>query len=86
MWLGLSEKISEKLTLDVELNIDSMLLVADRVADLLDADIDEPFERYIVTRLISILYEETWNFSLDPEFEAKIRNLAKKSQKDVAGD
>jgi hypothetical protein len=39
-----------------------------------------------VTRLISILYEETWNFSLDPEFEAKIRNLAKKSQKDVAGD
>jgi hypothetical protein len=82
----LSEKISEKLTLDVELNIDSMLLVADRVADLLDADIDEPFERYIVTRLISILYEETWNFSLDPEFEAKIRNLAKKSQKDVAGD
>jgi len=72
--------------LDVELNIDSMLLVADRVADLLDADIDEPFERYIVTRLISILYEETWNFSLDPEFEAKIRNLAKKSQKDVAGD
>ena len=82
----MSEKISEKLTLDVELNIDSMLLVADRVADLLDADIDEPFERYIVTRLISILYEETWNFSLDPEFEAKIRNLAKKSQKDVAGD
>jgi hypothetical protein len=82
----LSEKISEKLTVDVELNIDSMLLVADRVADLLDADIDEPFERYIVTRLISILYEETWNFSLDPEFEAKIRNLAKKSQKDVAGD
>jgi hypothetical protein len=82
----LSEKISEKLTLDVELNIDSMLLVADRVADLLDADIDEPFERYIVTRLISILYEETWNFSLDPEFEAKIRNLAKKGQKDVAGD
>ena len=72
--------------MDVELNIDSMLLVADRVADLLDADIDEPFERYIVTRLISILYEETWNFSLDPEFEAKIRNLAKKSQKDVAGD
>jgi len=56
------------------------------VADLLDADIEEPFERYVVARLISILYEEAWNFSLDPEFEAKVRNLAKKSQKDVASD
>jgi hypothetical protein len=82
----LSEKISEKAPVDGELNIDAMLLVADKVADLLDADIKEPFERYVVARLISILYEEAWNFSLDPEFEAKVRSLAKKSQKDVAGD
>jgi hypothetical protein len=34
----LSEKISEKAPADVELDIDAMLLVADKVADLLDAD------------------------------------------------
>lgn len=82
----MSEKISEKAPVDGELNIDAMLLVADKVADLLDVDIKEPFERYVVARLISILYEEAWNFSLDPEFEAKVRNLAKKSQKGVTGD
>jgi len=82
----LSEKISEKAPVDAELDIDATLLVADKVADLLDADIEEPFERYVVARLISILYEEAWNFSLDPEFEAKVRSLAKKSQRDVAGD
>ena len=86
MCFDLSEKISEKAPADAELDIDSMLLVADKVADLLDADIKEPFERYVVARLISILYEEAWNFSLDPEFEAKVRNLAKKSQKTVSGD
>jgi hypothetical protein len=82
----LSEKITEKAPADAELDIDAMLLVADKVADLLDADIEEPFERYVVARLISILYEEAWNFSLDPEFEAQVRNLAKKSQKDVTSD
>jgi len=44
----LSEKISEKAPVDAELNIDAMLLVADKVADLLDVDIKEPFERYVL--------------------------------------
>jgi hypothetical protein len=73
----LSEKVSEKALLDVELDVDATLHVADKVSDLLDKHIKEPFERYVVARLISILYEETWNFSLDPEFEAKVRKLAK---------
>lgn len=82
----MSEKIFVKAPVDVELNIDTMLLVADKVADLLDSDIEEPLQRYFVARLISILYEETWNFCLDPEFETKIRRFAKKSPKDVTGD
>ncbi len=82
----MSEKIFVKAPVDVELNIDAMLLVADKVADLLDSDIEEPLERYFVARLISILYEETWNFCLEPEFETKVRRLAKKSGKDVTGD
>ena len=82
MWITLSEKVSEK----APINIDATLDVADKVADLLDANIKEPFERYVVARLISILYEEAWNFSLDPEFEVEVRKLAKKSQKNVNGD
>jgi len=82
----LSEKIFVKAPVDVELNIDAMLLVADKVVDLLDFDIEEPIERYFVARLISILYEETWNFCLDPEFETKVRKLAKKCRKDAIGD
>jgi hypothetical protein len=78
----LSEKVSEKAPID----IDATLHVADKVADLLDTNIKDPFERYVVARLISILYEETWNFSLDPEFEVEVRKLAKKSQKNVNGD
>lgn len=78
----MSEKVSEK----APINIDATLDVADKVADLLDTTIKEPFERYVVARLISILYEEAWNFSLDPEFEVEVRKLAKKSQKNVDGD
>ena len=78
----MSEKVSEKAPIDIDATLD----VADKVADLLDTNIKDPFERYVVARLISILYEETWNFSLDPEFEVEIRKLAKKSQKNVDGD
>jgi hypothetical protein len=75
----LSEKIDEKASID----IDSTLDIADKVTDLLDTNIERPFERYLVARLISILYEEAWNFSLDPAFEGEIRKLAKKNQKNI---
>jgi hypothetical protein len=75
----LSEKIDEKVSID----IDSTLDIADKVTDLLDTNIERPFERYLVARLISILYEETWKFSLDPKFEGEIRKLAKKNQKNI---
>jgi hypothetical protein len=61
----------------MEIDLDSTLHVADKVNDFLDVSIENPFERYIVARLISILYEEKWNFSLQPEFEAEVRKLAK---------
>jgi hypothetical protein len=77
-----SEKTSEKTPID----IDATLHAADEVSNLLDTTIKDPFERYVVARLISILYEETWNFSLNPEFEVEVRKLAKKSQKKVDGD
>ena len=61
----------------MELDLDSTLHVADKVNDFLDDSMKNPFERYVVARLISILYEEKWNFSLKPEFEAEVRKLAK---------
>lgn len=71
------EKTSEKNPLKMEIDLDSTLNVADKVTDFLDNRMDDPFERYLVTRLISILYEEKWNFSLDPDFELKVRQIAK---------
>jgi hypothetical protein len=62
--------------MDMEIDLDSTLHVADKVNDFLDARMKNPFERYVVARLISILYEEKWDFSLDPEFEAEVRKLA----------
>ena len=62
----------------MKIDLDSTLHVADKVNDFLDQNMKNPFERYIVARLISILYEEKWDFSLDPEFEAEVRKLARK--------
>ena len=62
----------------MEIDLDSTLHFADKVNDFLYQNIKKPFERYIVARLISILYEEKWDFSLDPEFEAEVRKLARK--------
>jgi len=73
------EKDLEK---DLEnVDLDMSLDVADKVADFLDSSLKEPFERYMVARLVSILYEETLDFSLGTEFEAKIRDLARQKSK-----
>ena len=56
------------------------LRAADAVTDFLDRRLNKPFERYMVARLVSILYEETLDCSLGPEFEAKIRTIAKQNQ------
>jgi hypothetical protein len=72
------EKISEKNLMGMEIDLDSTLHAADKVNDFLDQNMKKPFERYVVARLISILYEEKWDFSLDPEFEAEVRKLARK--------
>jgi hypothetical protein len=58
---------------DVDLSLD----VADKVASYLDKSLKKPFERYMVARLVSILYEETLDCSFKPELEAYIRSLAK---------
>jgi hypothetical protein len=72
------EKTPKKNPLEIEIDLDSTLNIADKVTDFLDTNMEDPFERYLVTRLISILYEEKWNFSLDPEFEVKVRQIAKR--------
>ena len=82
----MAEKVSEKAPIGIEQNIDATLHVADKVTDFLDRNIKNPFERYLVARLISIFYEESWKFSLDPEFETEIRKLAKKKTKEVNGN
>jgi hypothetical protein len=71
------ENYSEKNPLNMEIDLDSVLHVADEVTDLLDTSMKDPFERYLAARLISILYEEKRSFSLDPEFELKVREIAK---------
>jgi hypothetical protein len=70
------EKALENIDLDMSLN------AADKVADFLNGSLKEPFERYLVARLVSILYEETLDCSLEPEFEAKIRHIAKQKSKE----
>ncbi len=81
-----NEKASEKNLKDMEIDLDSTLHVADKVNDFLDTSMKNPFERYVVARLISILYEEKWDFSLDPEFEAEVRKLAKEKPEKSESD
>ena len=68
------EKTLENIDLDMSLN------AADRVADFLDGSLKEPFERYLVSRLVSILYEETLDCSFKPELEDYIRKLARQKK------
>jgi len=68
------EKTLENIDLDMSLN------VADKVADFLDNSLKEPFERYMVARLVSILYEETLDCSFKPELEDYIRKLARQKK------
>ena len=78
MWFVLfDEKGLEKTILDKNVNLDLALSAADKVTDFLDRSLKEPFERYMVARLVSILYEETLDCSFKPELEAYIRKLAK---------
>jgi hypothetical protein len=70
----------------MEIDLDSALHAADKVTDFLDTSMEDPFERYLVARLISILYEEKWNFSLDPKFENRVRQLAKEQPEGLTGD
>jgi len=81
-----NEKVSEKNLITMEIDIDSTLHVADEVTDFLDMNVKNPFERYIVVRLISILYEEKWNFSLDPKFETEVRKISKENPEKLAGN
>ncbi len=72
------EKDLEKALEDID--IDMSLDVADKVANFLEGSLKEPFERYMVARLVSILYEETLECSLKPELENYIRKLAKQKK------
>jgi hypothetical protein len=71
------EKDFEKAIADRNMDLDLALSAADKVSDFLNRSLKEPIERYMVAILVSILYEETLDCSLGPEFEAKIRDLAK---------
>jgi hypothetical protein len=57
-----SEKASEKNLMGMEINLDSTLRIADKVNAFLENNMENPFERYIVARLISILYEDNGVF------------------------
>jgi hypothetical protein len=82
----LFEKVSEKVLTDNEIDIDSTLRAANKVTAFLDKSLEKPSERYMVARLVSILYEETKNYSLEPEFESKIRKLAREKPETPEGD
>ena len=71
---------------DNEIDIDSTLSAANKVTAFLDKSLEKPSERYMVARLVSILYEETKNYSLEPEFESKIRKLARQKPEKPEGD
>jgi hypothetical protein len=80
------EKASEKILTDNEIDIDLTLRAANKVTDFLDKNLEKPFERYMVARLVSILYEETKSYSLEPEFESKIRKLARQQTEKSKSD
>jgi hypothetical protein len=82
----LVEKVSEKVLTDNEIDIDSTLRAANKVTAFLDKNLEKPSERYMVARLVSILYEETKNYSLEPQFESKIRKLARQKPEKPEGD
>ena len=86
LWFDLFEKVSEKILTDNEIDIDLTLRAANKVTDFLDKNLEKPSERYMVARLVSILYEETKSFSLEPEFESKIRKLARQKPGKSDGD
>ena len=71
---------------DNEIDIDSTLRAANKVTAFLDKSLEKPSERYMVARLVSILYEETKDYSLAPEFESKIRKLARQKPEKSEGD
>jgi hypothetical protein len=62
-------------------DVDLALDIADKVENFLDKSLKKPFERYMVARLVSILYEETLDCSFKPELEAYIENWLNKSQR-----
>jgi hypothetical protein len=76
------EKDLEKALLDRSVDLDLALNAADQVSGFLDSSLKEPIERYIVARLVSILYEETLDCSFGSEFEAKIRDAARHKLKE----
>ena len=67
----------EKKFEEEKVDLDLALKAADAVTDFLDKRFKKTFERYIVSKLVSIFYEETLSCSLEPEFEAKIRDIAR---------
>ena len=79
------EKASEKVLTDNEVDIDLTLRAANKVTDFLDENLEKPFERYMVARLVSILYEETKDYSLEPKFESKLRQLARQKPEKSSG-
>ena len=80
------EKVSEKELTDNNIDLDMALRAADAVTNFLDKRLEKPFERYMVARLVSILYEETLDGSLRSNFEAEIRNLVKQKPKELAAE
>ena len=71
------EKDLEKAFEEKNVDLDLALSAADAVTEFLDKRFEKTFERYMVSKLVSIFYEETLNCSLRPEFEAKIRDIAR---------
>ena len=61
------------------MDLDLALSAADAVTAFLDKRFEKTFERYMVSKLVSIFYEETLNCSLRPEIEAKIRDIARQT-------
>ena len=74
------DKDLEKTFTRENVDLDLALSAADAVTDFLDKRFEKKFERYMVSKLVSIFYEETLSCSLKPELEAKIRDIAKQSQ------
>jgi hypothetical protein len=76
-----NERVSEKNSIAMEIDIDSTLHAPDEATDFLDINVKDPFDRYIVARLISFYTKKNGIFRWIQNLKLKLETLTKRIRK-----